>query len=191
MTEDPNVDREAIDRWSPPDPSAGPPTLDEAMSLLAILYYDMHPTYGSTSRRGRGIGGQAVTQQCNVVDPEGWEITFNQRVEEALHRYAQDSPGFTGRSALTVHQLRRQHAAQNVSVAETELHVSVYSNAAPYPFTKSGLTVTHIPSGIKATREVYTHSGAGARHPRTHRKARLQCIEEIIDKLKERVLHGG
>jgi hypothetical protein len=187
MTEDPDL--EALKKWSPPDESESL-TLDEAMELLAILYYDMHPTYGSTSRRGRGIGGQAVTQQCNVVDPEGWEVAFNERVEEALHKYVETTAGFTGRTALVVHGLRRKVRADAVTVAEADLRIDLYSNAAPYPFTKSTLIVTHMPSGMRAKRELYEHSMPKGNLRPTQGQARLQCIEEIIDKLKERILNG-
>lgn len=165
-------------------------TLDEAMELLAILYYDMHPVYGSSSRRGRGIGGQSMTQQCNVVDPEGWEIAFNSRVEHALHAYARTSQHTKPDTARVISGLKRQARADAVTVAEVELRIDVISNAAPYPFTKSTLIVTHTPSGMQAKRDLYEHSMTDQRKEPTQQQARLQCIEEIIDKLKERILHG-
>jgi hypothetical protein len=162
-------------------------TLDEAMELLAVLYYDMHPVYGSSSRRGRGIGGQSMTQQCNVVDPEGWEVAFNDRVEEALHTYASHNGHMKPQTVRVMNALKRKARADAVTVAETDLRLDVISNASPYPFTKSTLMVTHIPTGIQARRELHEYSG----HPQvTQRQARLECIEEIVDKLKGRILDG-
>lgn len=37
--------------------------------LLYKLYYELHPTYSSTTGPHGGIGGQAMTQWCHVTQP--------------------------------------------------------------------------------------------------------------------------
>jgi hypothetical protein len=71
----------------PADPSA----TDLAMMLL-VLSQHLHPIYGNTSYRGRGIGGSAITQQCSVIHPEGWEIGALQEIDEVLHAYFINHP---------------------------------------------------------------------------------------------------
>jgi uncharacterized protein YqgV (UPF0045/DUF77 family) len=61
---------------------------DQLAALLYVLRYDLHPTYANTARRGRGIGGQAMTPQCNVLDPEGWEERALTAVDDALNQRA-------------------------------------------------------------------------------------------------------
>lgn len=61
---------------------------DQLAALLYVLRYDLHPTYANTARRGRGIGGQAMTPQCNVLDPEGWEERALDAVDDALNQRA-------------------------------------------------------------------------------------------------------
>lgn len=63
------------------------PTAEDLAVALMIVLYELHPVYGNTSRRGRGIGGQAMTQQCNVIDPEGWEFEAKEWADEVLRGY--------------------------------------------------------------------------------------------------------
>lgn len=58
--------------------------LDQALWLLYKLRFDMHQVYGNTSRRGRGIGGQAMTPQCSVIDPEGDELELLDKIDRLL-----------------------------------------------------------------------------------------------------------
>jgi hypothetical protein len=58
---------------------------DRALALLYIEHVELHPTYGNTSRRGGGIGGSALTQQCSVVDPEEPEFALLEVIEDALN----------------------------------------------------------------------------------------------------------
>lgn len=66
---------------------------DQLAGLLYVLRWDLHVAYGSTARRGRGIGGQQVTTQCNVLDPEVWEVRALNAVDEALDRRGDDRTG--------------------------------------------------------------------------------------------------
>jgi hypothetical protein len=59
----------------------------ELAALLYAVCYDLHPTYANTSCRGRGIGGQMVTTQCNYVDPEGDEFYLLGRIEDVIHQW--------------------------------------------------------------------------------------------------------
>lgn len=49
-------------------------TKDELLDALAWSLYrlrhGLHRAYANTSRHGKGIGGQAMTTQCLVIDPE-------------------------------------------------------------------------------------------------------------------------
>jgi hypothetical protein len=65
---------------------------DDIMALLLLVWFDLHPVYANTSYRGRGIGGQAITQQCSVVSPEGWEYAALMYIETAISAYAQQHP---------------------------------------------------------------------------------------------------
>lgn len=82
------------------------PTLERAMVLLSLLYRELHPFYGNTSYRGRGIGGSAVTQQCCVTHPEGWEVDVIQKIEEILHTYAEGDPKFPATCAAYIKQVK-------------------------------------------------------------------------------------
>jgi hypothetical protein len=42
---------------------------DELAATVLLLTYDAHPVYGSTATWRGGIGGQAMTQGCSVIDP--------------------------------------------------------------------------------------------------------------------------
>lgn len=57
---------------------------DALGDALKILFYDLHPVYANTSYRGRGVGGQAMTQQCSVVRPEGFELDQIAQIEELI-----------------------------------------------------------------------------------------------------------
>lgn len=59
----------------------------ELAALLAMFAHDLHPSYANTSRRGRGIGGRAVTTQCNYLDPEGYEHWIIQCIEDAYREW--------------------------------------------------------------------------------------------------------
>lgn len=48
---------------------------DRLAATVVLLAYDAHPIYPNTSRWGGGIGGQAMTQGCSIIDPppgEDW-----------------------------------------------------------------------------------------------------------------------
>lgn len=66
---------------------------DELRTLLTWLRYDMHKVFGNTSRRGRGIGGQAMTEQCLVLRPEGDEIARLARVDEIIYGHKEEKSG--------------------------------------------------------------------------------------------------
>ena len=69
--------------------------VEDMAAALALLLYDAHPTYGSTSGWRGGIGGRAVTQGCNVVDPPpGAEWAQYDLLSEPLRRYMGAHPGF-------------------------------------------------------------------------------------------------
>ena len=38
-------------------------------AALMLMLYDAHPTYSSTAGWRGGIGGQAITTGCNLIDP--------------------------------------------------------------------------------------------------------------------------
>jgi len=66
------------------------PREDERDVLTALLYllrYDLHPVYGNTSHRGRGIGGQTMTPGCSVNHPEGSELALLNLIDDAIHRH--------------------------------------------------------------------------------------------------------
>lgn len=66
---------------------------DHLAGLLSVLRWDLHTAYANTARRGRGIGGQQVTTQCSVLDPDVWETRALNAVDEALGRRADDQAG--------------------------------------------------------------------------------------------------
>jgi hypothetical protein len=78
--------------------------------LLRILLMDLHPTYANTSRRGRGIGGQMLSQQCNVVDPELAEYGLIQAIEDAIRNH--------------------YHKAETEGVSMGSIHDGIMSEAA-------------------------------------------------------------
>ena len=58
---------------------------DRLAGLLHVLMCDMHPTWANTTGRRGGIGGQAITTTCEVIDQyEDWQIYFIGRVHDAL-----------------------------------------------------------------------------------------------------------
>lgn len=61
----------------------------ELAALLAIFRDDLHVSYANASRRGRGIGGQALTAQCNYLDPEGHEHHVITAIDEAIKDWFQ------------------------------------------------------------------------------------------------------
>lgn len=66
------------------------PREDERDVLTALLYllrYDLHPVYGNTSHRGRGVGGQTMTPSCSVNHPEGSELALLNAVDNAISKY--------------------------------------------------------------------------------------------------------
>jgi hypothetical protein len=76
--------------------------------LLSLLQWQMHPTYGNTSRRGRGIGGQAITQQCSAIDPEeDWEFALLDEIEQALRSRYQDDEEFAAKIGAKMAELKQ------------------------------------------------------------------------------------
>ena len=41
---------------------------DRVAASLGLVLHDAHPTYGSTALWGGGIGGQAITSHCSIVN---------------------------------------------------------------------------------------------------------------------------
>jgi len=73
--------------------------IDRLVYLLYWLRHEMHQTYANTSRRGRGIGGQMITPQCNVLHPEAVEHLLLNEVEDAI-RYFAEKAGSEGRNLI-------------------------------------------------------------------------------------------
>lgn len=42
---------------------------DELAATVVLLAHDAHPVYGSTAGWRGGIGGQAITPGCAIIDP--------------------------------------------------------------------------------------------------------------------------
>lgn len=42
---------------------------EKVVATLALVLFDLHPTYASTSGWRGGPGGQALTQGCSIIDP--------------------------------------------------------------------------------------------------------------------------
>ena len=42
---------------------------DELAATVVLLAHDAHPVYGSTAGWRGGIGGQAITPTCAIIDP--------------------------------------------------------------------------------------------------------------------------
>lgn len=42
---------------------------DRLAAAFALVWYDAHPAYGNTAGWRGGIGGQAITWSCSVIDP--------------------------------------------------------------------------------------------------------------------------
>lgn len=61
--------------------------IDELVDALKEVLFDLHPIYANTSYRGRGVGGQAVTQQCSIVNPELKEFEQIERIETLLRKH--------------------------------------------------------------------------------------------------------
>lgn len=62
---------------------------EKLLNLLYWLRYGMHQVYANTARRGRGIGGQAFTAQCHVIDPELSEQEKLDELDRVLHEARQ------------------------------------------------------------------------------------------------------
>lgn len=73
---------------------------------LYVVLFELHPCYGNTSRRGRGIDGSTITQQCNVIRPEGWESEAVERAESAIRSFALSNPGLWADAHAMIAHLR-------------------------------------------------------------------------------------
>jgi hypothetical protein len=89
----------------------GPSARTLALWLHMVLF-DLHPWYASTARRDRGPGGSTVTQQCNVIDPEGWEFGALDDAVDDLRAYIQANPDFIEHVRVTVADLRKPDDAK-------------------------------------------------------------------------------
>lgn len=76
----------------------------ELAALLEMFCSDLHPAYANTSRRGRGIGGQAMTAQCNYLDPEGDEFRIIERIDAAVREWFHRAE----REGVDMQEVRRQ-----------------------------------------------------------------------------------
>ncbi len=56
------------------------------LALLHVEHHLLHPTYGNTAYRGRGVGGQTFTQQCSVIRPEGGEQLVLWQIDDAIRQ---------------------------------------------------------------------------------------------------------
>jgi hypothetical protein len=63
----------------------------ELAALLEVVVNGLHPVYGSTGRRDRGVGGCMATRQCNLIDPEGAEVDLVQHVEDTIRHYFREA----------------------------------------------------------------------------------------------------
>lgn len=63
---------------------------------LALVLYDAHPVYGSTTLWRGGIGGQAMTAHCAIIHggPPGMEWTESDLPSMALREFITATPGF-------------------------------------------------------------------------------------------------
>ena len=63
---------------------------------LALTLYDAHPVYGSTALWYGGIGGQAITAHCAIINggPPGMEWTESDLPSMALREFIAATPGF-------------------------------------------------------------------------------------------------
>lgn len=76
----------------------------ELAALLDMFRSDLHPAYANTSRRGRSIGGQAITSQCNYLDPEGDEYRIIERIDDAVHGWFRRAE----REGVNMNEVRRR-----------------------------------------------------------------------------------
>jgi hypothetical protein len=62
-------------------------------AALLLMLHDAHPTYGSTAGWHGGIGGQAITTGCNVIDPPpGGEWASYDLPSKPLREWLADHP---------------------------------------------------------------------------------------------------
>jgi len=62
---------------------------DRLAAMLLLVLHDLHPVYGNTSYRGRGIGGATITAGCSVNHPEDAEYDLLNAIETTLRAEAQ------------------------------------------------------------------------------------------------------
>ena len=54
-------------------------TLEEQLvAALALALHDAHPVYGNTAGWRGGIGGQALTPSCSIIDPPPQDVGWTQ-----------------------------------------------------------------------------------------------------------------
>ena len=63
---------------------------------LALTLYDAHPVYGSTALWHGGVGGQAITAHCAIINggPPGMEWADGYLPSMALSEFIAATPGF-------------------------------------------------------------------------------------------------
>ena len=63
---------------------------------LALTLYDAHPVYGSTALWHGGVGGQAITAHCAIINggPPGMEWAEGYLPSMALSEFIATTPGF-------------------------------------------------------------------------------------------------
>ena len=63
---------------------------------LALTLYDAHPVYGSTALWHGGVGGQAITAHCAIINggPPGMEWAEGYLPSMALREFIATTPGF-------------------------------------------------------------------------------------------------
>jgi hypothetical protein len=63
---------------------------------LALTLYDAHPVYGSTALWHGGVGGQAITAHCAIINggPPGMEWAEGYLPSMALREFIAATPGF-------------------------------------------------------------------------------------------------
>lgn len=65
-------------------------------TALALVLYDAHPTYGSTALWHGGIGGQALTSHCSIINgtPPGDGWAEHDMPSKPLREFMQAHPDF-------------------------------------------------------------------------------------------------
>lgn len=79
--------------WSG-SPTGGQAGEERLVAALALALLDAHPSYASTAGWHGGVGGQAITRGCSLIDPPPADEWIEGVLEDVLRSWLRDNPTF-------------------------------------------------------------------------------------------------